>query len=604
MTARRNPSLRAAGCSGSSADRRKALARLAARKDLDFIFGDWMSEGNMSNRAADLLDGAELAWEPSMMEALLPALPFLSQNKIRFACNAGASDTRRLAEHVHSVIKELGLDLSVAWISGDEVWDTLKFAVEKDPSSFMGITNGISLADWGHEGVYAQAYLGGFGIAGALDKGADIVICGRVADASPLIGACAWWHSWTRGSLDELAGAFVAGHITECSSYATGGNFSGFKELRGKWSNLGYPLIEVAADGSSILRMEEGAQGLVTVASTTAQLLYEIQGPLYYNSDVVADLRSVRFEQIGHNEVRIHKVKGLPPPPTTKVGITARGGYQAEARSFLCGLDIEDKAAMAEAQLREHLPDQDEYSLLKFTVTGTAGTNPSRQDAATVEFRVFAQAKKASTLHPLKFLRTITDQIMQGYPGSTFGMDLRTALPKPYFEYFVTIMPQSDIKHRAHLLSTGEQIDIPPPTRTVPYVLHQESYDSKAPVPLSTYGPTTLAPLGYIVHSRSGDKGSDANVGFFVRHQDEYPWLRDLLSIDKIKELLGEDYNGGLIERFELPYLNAVHFLLKDHLDRGVASSSTYDVLGKNVGEYLRYKHVPLPNKFLARSKI
>lgn len=114
----------------------------------------------MSNRAADLLDGAELAWEPSMMEALLPALPFLSQNKIRFACNAGASDTRRLAEHVHSVIKELGLDLSVAWISGDEVWDTLKFAVEKDPSSFMGITNGISLADWGHEGVYAQAYLG------------------------------------------------------------------------------------------------------------------------------------------------------------------------------------------------------------------------------------------------------------------------------------------------------------------------------------------------------------------------------------------------------------------------------------------------------------
>ena len=153
-----------------------------------------------------------------------------------------------------------------------------------------------------------------------------------------------------------------------------------------------------------------------------------------------------------------------------------------------------------------------------------------------------------------------------------------------------------------HLPNNTVEIAIPSKTKTYPR--HQPSYDPEDPSPLTSWGPTTLAPLGYVVHARSGDKSSNANVGFYVRHEDEYQWLRSLLTIAKIKELLGEDYKGGLVERFELPNIWAVHLLLFDHLDRGVASSSTYDILGKNVAEYLRAKHVEIPTVFLDRGKI
>lgn len=147
-------------------------------------------------------------------------------------------------------------------------------------------------------------------------------------------------------------------------------------------------------------------------------------------------------------------------------------------------------------------------------------------------------------------------------------------------------------------------IDVDPPTKTHTYPRHQPSYDRENPASLSSWGPTTVAPLGYVAHARSGDKSSNANVGFYVRSEDEYEWLRSTLSISKIKELLAVDYRGGLVERFELPHLWAVHFLLFDHLDRGVASSSTYDILGKNVAEYLRAKYVHIPDRFLQRGKI
>ncbi|GAA5907612.1 hypothetical protein JCM8208_000017 [Rhodotorula glutinis] len=600
-TARRP--LRTAGCSGSCMDRRDALARLA-KLPLDMIHGDWLSEYNMSARAGEALDGAD-AWEVSLLEALEPALADLAANKIKFICNAGASSTRQLAELVDETVRAQGLELSVAWISGDEVWEQLSQDVKENAAGYTSLTTEAGIQDWGHEPCYAQAYLGGFGIAAALEQGADIVICGRVADASPLIGAAAWWHGWTHDSLDELAGAFVAGHLTECSNYVTGGNFTGFKQLQGRWAYLGYPLADIHSDGSSVIMLEPDQDGLVDVATCTAQLLYEIQGPLYYNSDVVADLRTVQFEQIGENQVRVVGVRGLRPPPTTKVGITARGGFEASFRYFLCGLDIREKAAMLEAQVRASLPDLEAFSLLKFTVTGTPGVDPESQDEATVEFRIFGQARKAETLAPSNFARPIIDQIMQGYPGSTCGADTRMAVPKPFYEYFVTLMPQDRIEHRAHLLKSGQSILVPPPTVTEPFVRYQESYDPRDPQPLSTYGETTTGPLGWIVHARSGDKGSDSNVGFFVRHEDEFPWLRDLLTIDKVKQLLGREYKAGQrIDRLELPHLRAVHFLLKDHLDRGVASTSSYDCLGKNVAEFLRCRHVELPKQFLERGKI
>lgn len=596
-----------AGCSGAATDRRAALAQLAKNHPndpVDVIIGDWMSEFNMTTRAAMKSDQGGDAYEPTFIEALEPALEDLAKYGIKVAVNAGASDTRLLHRVVTDMVRSKGLGLKVAYISGDEVLPALQKAQREGRSKFENICTGELLDDWKFEPLSAQAYLGGLGISAAFSKGADIVVCGRVSDASPVIGAAHWWHGWRRDQLHELANAFVAGHLIECSNYVTGGNFTGFKNLDTKgWLDIGYPIAEISSNGQVIITKSKSTGGEVSTQTCTSQLLYEIQGPWYYNSDVTAILDELWFEQVGRDRVALHGVKGATPPSTTKVGLTAKGGYQAEVHWFPCGLDIPAKARMLEDQVRHLLkPHIHRFSKLEFTLNGTAAENASSQNAATVDLRVFAQAPKEEDLLPEKFLRPIIDPIMQSYPGATFHLDFRTGFPKPIFEYYVTLLPQADVEHRVHLWDDSSFV-IPPPPETKTWPAQQPSQavtkDAK-----SDFGLTTRGPLGWIVHARSGDKGSNANVGFWCRHKDEWDWLRSLLSIETIQRLLADEFKGKKIDRFELPNMYAVHFLLHDHLDRGVSCSSSYDFLGKNVAEYLRSKHVDLPNRFLNRGKL
>lgn len=504
------------------------------------------------------------------------------------------------------MVNAKGLDLNVAWISGDEVLPRLLEAQKRGESQFENICTGENLDDWPFEPIYAQAYLGGLGIAKAFERGADIVVCGRVSDASPVIGAAYWWHKWQRTDLDKLANAFVAGHLSECSSYSTGGNYTGFKDLECLgWANIGYPIVEISHSGEVVVTKNQGSGGEVSVNTLTSQLLYEIQGPWYFNSDVTAILDDISFEQLSTDRVLLRGVKGALPPPTTKVGITAKPLYQAEMHWFLTGLDIPAKARMIEQQIRAQMkPHIRNFTKLSFQTIGSCAENPKNQNAATVDFRVIAQARKAGDLAPAKFARPCIDPIMCAYPGATPHLDLRQALPKEVFEYYVTLLPQSFVEHQVHL-ATGETIVIPPPTQTRIYPKDQPAHDTTSKHALiSTFGSTACAPLGTIVHARSGDKGSDCNVGFWVRHQDEYAWLQNLLSVEFMKELLAEEYKGGKIERFEFPGLRAVHFLLKNHLDRGVSCTTSVDFLGKNCAEYLRAREVDVPLRFWARGRI
>ncbi|KAL4957311.1 hypothetical protein BDW69DRAFT_191742 [Aspergillus filifer] len=700
--------------SGSASDRRHAIAEFARnypQDPVDVIIADFMSEANMAVGAGRRIDqehtrskssaedsNSSPGYEMSFLLALQPALENLAKYGIRLAVNAGNTDTKGLYEVVMQMVGAKGLDLKVAWVSGDEVLSTVQTALASRKSTFKNIYTGEVLSDWSFEPIFAQCYLGGLGIAAAFAEGADIVLCGRVSDASPVIGAAYWYHDWQRNDLDQLANAFVAGHLIECSNYVCGGNFTGFKDLEkiGKdgWSDIGYPIAEISSEGKVIITMQRYATGgAVTVNTCTSQLLYEIQGPWYFNSDVTAILDGISFEQLSTNRVALHGVHSAPPPPTTKVGITARGGFQAEASYFLVGLDIDAKARMLEAQIRHLLaPYSSKYTVLRFSTLGSAPQNPSTQNSATVTFRVVVQARHAEDIAPNSFLRHVTDNIMQGYPGATFHLDMRQGFPKQIFEYYVTLLPQEDVKHQVHLPFKGNKVlDIPPPPKTRTYPLqqpvtilnldshrHTDSSPSKtqspstissSPVPHpnlspnlskpsnttnTPHGPTTRGPLGWLVHARSGDKGPDANCGFWVRHADEYDWLRETLSLENMAGLLnwnlggetepkigtetgdksGDRDNGDRIdeeandnasntsvpanttrfetrtgtrmsvERFELPRLRAVHFLFKNLLDRGVSATTEVDFLGKNVAEFLRSRFVDLPVKFLNRGKL
>ncbi|KAI1987594.1 hypothetical protein LOZ53_004286 [Ophidiomyces ophidiicola] len=627
-----SPVNRFIGASGSASDRRHAMAEFARnypQDPVDVIISDYMSEYNMAVAAARKVDqtspsAAEAglinvsggpAYERSFLEALEPALEDIAKHKIKVAVNAGVTDPKALYDVVINMVKERGVDLKVAWISGDEVLPTIKESLAAGISTFKNIYTGETLDSWSFEPIYAQAYLGGLGITAALAHGADIVLCGRVADASPVIGAACWWHNWSRSDLDQLANAFVAGHLIECSNYVCGGNFTGFKELENTvgdgWTNIGYPIAEISSEGQVIITKQSySTGGAVTIDTCSSQLLYEIQGPIYFNSDVTAILSDIYFEQIGHNRVAVKGIRSALPPPTTKVGITARGGYQAEVTYFMVGLDIPAKARMLEAQIRQLLaPYSRNFTVFDFSTIGTCPDDPKDQNSATATFRILAQAPRAEDLAPSKFVRQVIDNIMQSYPGATFHLELRPGFPKPVFEYYVTLLPQSEVNHQAHLPWLNRTVDIAPPTESKVWPAQQPTQPvtvQPADV-LTDFGPTVRAPLGYVVHARSGDKGSDANCGFWVRHADEYAWLRSLLSTEKAQELLGKEWReDGMmsIERFELPHLQGVHFLFRNLLDRGVGVTRTVDFLGKNVAEYLRARWVDIPVKFLDRGKL
>ncbi|EME41925.1 hypothetical protein DOTSEDRAFT_82075 [Dothistroma septosporum NZE10] len=592
--------------SGSPVDRREALQNAVnSTEPIDVLVGDWMSEVNMPVRAYAVATQGDQAigYEPSFLDALEPALAGLAERGIKLAANAGCVATKALFDKVVQMVDAQGLGhkLKVAWIEGDDVTSTVK---GMDPEEQLSVCTGQKLSDWPYEPIFAQCYLGGWGIATAFEADADIVLCGRVADASPIVGAAAWWHSWQRTDYDCLARALIAGHLIECSTYVTGGNFTGFKSL--DWTkihDLGFPIAEIAGDGDVIITKPQGSGGLVSVETCKEQLLYEIQGTYYLNSDVTAVIDQVSFAEIGPDRIRLSGITGLPPPPTTKAGITAHGGYRTEINWAVVGLDIEEKRAMYEAQLRHRLGEAriEKLSCLDLTVYGSVASNPRSQNAATVDMRLTAQAREMDALSDENFNIPAFSVIMQTYPAATYTNKGSGA--KEFQEYFPTLIPQPP--QTIHF-STNQQesINVPPPQETLPQPLAQPSYDITSPIPLSTFGPTTKAPLGRIIYGRAGDKGSNCNVGFFPKHEAVWPWLRSLLTIDTFKDLLGDDYHGQVIDRMEFPGIWAVHFLLHDWLDRGVTANATYDILGKFVAEYIRCKVVDVPMRFLEMGTI
>jgi hypothetical protein len=274
--------------------------------------------------------------------------------------------------------------------------------------------------------VAANAYLGYRAIKRALDDGADIIICGRVADASPVIAAAAWWHGWEETEHDALAGALVAGHLIECSTYATGANFSGaHKYPVSAFINLGLPIAEVSHEGECVITKHDELGGFVTPDTIRCQLLYELQGNMYLNSDVKADLGGVRVQpQVTKDRVHVSGVKGHPPPPTTKLAVFYKGGYQLEILVNASGYATEHKWDVQEAQVRAKLEEWkllQSLDVLDFQRIGTPQENPVSQLASTTYMRIFAQAKNRDICHAVVGAWNFV--FMSHFPGTPSSLE-------------------------------------------------------------------------------------------------------------------------------------------------------------------------------------
>lgn len=503
----------------------------------------------------------ELGYDVGFLRQLTECLDDIAERKTKIITNAGAMNAPVLARKVEELCQNRGHDLVVATILGDGVSYLLKQGKSGQRAlEFPHLDHQNQLLeDWDPdlEPTCAAAYIGAWGIVAALRKGADIVICGRVTDASPVIGAAAWWYGWSEQSYDQLAGALIAGHLIECGPYATGANFSGFKQFLSELVDLAFPIAEITPSGTCYITKPDSMNGVVNKFNITSQLLYELQGQMYLNPDVVADIGSIRIEETGRkNCVSITGCKGFPPPATTKVMVAAPGGWQAETTYYINGLDVQEKAQMMKQQLQSIFSGS-KFSKFSAELYGTQVDNPSSQQAGTVMLRVFAQARRKEDIAAEKFKIPLYSLRMQSYPGYHMNLDFRTMEPKQFYEIFPATIPQATINHEA--VVAGQTISIPPPRRTQHYPVQRPSSETATAIDLESFGPTERRPLGTVVHARSGDKANNSNAGFFVRHADEYPWLQSLLTVNKLKELLQDDYAGHSIERCEFPSILAVH---------------------------------------------
>lgn len=559
------PPIRIGNVSGATGDHPHAMARMVRSGDVHVITGDWLSEMNIAWNAITRQEvDVNLGYENGFYDQLEECLDDIMAGDIRVVTNAGALNTLGLYNKVRTLCESRGYgDCAIAAVLGDDIVHLVDgSSCKMKPEDFAHLDHPeMSLRDWDFTPCAANAYIGCWGIVKALRAGARIVICGRCTDASPVMGAAAWYYGWKEDQYEELAGSLLAAHLIECGPYVVGANFSGFKTFLLELVDLAFPIAEINVRGEAVISKSGEGGGHVTKETVTAQMLYELQGHLYLNPDVVADLSEVSIESEGPDRVAVRGAKGLPPPPTTKVMIAARGGYQAEATFYINGLDVSEKATMMKNQLAYSFSNCN-FTKLSIELYGTQTENPSSQQAGTVSLRVFAQARKKEDIQPNKFKVPIYAIRMQSYPGYHMNLDFRTMEPKPFMEMFPALVPISAIDHRVRL-STGDIITVEPPLDTATYPVVRPSGDAKGPADLLSFGPTEFAPLGSVAHARSGDKANNSNIGFFVRHEDEYPWLKALLSTQKLKQLLGDDWFKGdinrRVERVEFPHINAVH---------------------------------------------
>jgi hypothetical protein len=559
---------------------------------VDVLIGDYLAEITMAGVSAGFTTDPKALGEfyaKYFLVQLRPHLRVLAERGTKVVVNAGAFNPAGLADAVRADIDAAGVELTVAHIDGDDILDDLD-ELRSAGNDLAHLDTGAAFDGHGEEPLAATAYLGGWGIAAALAAGADIVICGRVTDASLVLGPAAWWHDWSRSDWDALAGAVVAGHVIECGAQAVGGNFSGFAR-HPLFLNPGFPIAEIHGDGSSVITKHSTDEGMVTVDTVTAQLVYEIQGPRYLNPDVTVHFESIELDDLGSDRVRIHSVAGSPPPPTTKVSIFRPGGYRIAINTYLTGIDIDDKVGLLTGQI-DAIAKGLEVEEISISRLGSPDPDPVDQNAATSCVRI---AAAAATREPLFELHRMFIALgLSSVPGFMGG---DSAGPKPRIEYWPGLVSQQALRHRV-VFADGDAIQIPAPSETRAFTGQPHHAE---PEGTRSHHDTRRVPLGDIAYARSGDKGGNSNVGIWTPDANAWEWLRATLTTDGFTRLFPE-FADLQVVRHEFPHLRAVHFVLPQLLGRGGSSNLRVDSIGKSVSEYVRARHVEVPVDLLSAS--
>ncbi len=580
--------IRIANCSGFFGDRASGARDMVEGGPIDVLTGDWLAELTMlilSRIRAKKPGGGFAATFVKQMDDVMGTC---LDRGIKVVSNAGGLDPAGCAEAVQEVADRLGLAPSIAYVDGDDLLPRIEELAAAD--ALRPFADGGDLGDL-ERYLTANAYLGCWGIVEALQRGADIVITGRVTDAAVTCGPAAWHHGWQRDDWNQLAGAVVAGHVIECSAQATGGNYSFFTEVPGM-ERLGFPWAEVAADGSAVIGKHDGTGGQVSVGTVTSQLLYEIAGPRYLGPDVTARFDTIRLDQIAHDRVRISGTVGEPPPAMLKVAMNELGGYRNTIAVALTGLDIEAKAEVAAAAFWRACPyGPDDFASVNARVIRTDQPDPESNEAATAQWRVTVKdpdERKVGRAFSNAFIETALASI-PGFYGLTGG----PSVASPFGVYRPALVPAELVPAYVHVGGSTVQVD-----SVATMNGSAEAGEPSLTPAIDMSVPTERAAIGRVVGARSGDKGGNANLGVFARSAEAYGWLAGQLTVERLRELLPETADLR-IDRYDLANLWSLNFVIHDLLEEGVAASTRIDGQAKSLGEWLRARVVDVPTGLL-----
>ncbi len=578
-----------ANCSGFFGDRLSAAKEMVTGGPIDFLTGDYLAELTMAILFRTKMKDPNGGYVPTFLRQMEQVMGECLDRKIRVVSNAGGLNPRGLASELRKIADQLGLKPRIAYIEGDDLMPRLA-ELQAAGEAFTHLDKGIALAESKAMTISANAYLGCWGIVKALEEGADIVVGGRIADASVVVGPAAYWFGWKRDDWDRLAGASTAGHIIECGAQATGGNFSFIEEVP-DFRRVGFPMAEIHGDGSFVITKHPGTGGLVSVDTVKAQLLYEISEPRYLTPDAVARFDTIDISQEGPNRVKIQGVKGEPPTPTAKVCINTLAGYRNSMTVILTGLDIDKKARILEEALFDAIGGRDQFRVCNMELIRSDKEDPATNEQAFAYLRITVldpDQKKAD-----KISSKVVELALANIPGFT-----GTAPPAkgtPAIVYWPALVSGRLITQK---VVVGEQEFMVEYVQPVAGILAAEP--AKVDIPAVPGGKTVKVAFGRIFATRSGDKGGNANLGVWARSAEAYAFLRDYLSVDRLQELLA-DLKGYSIDRYELPNLLAVNFYIHGILGEGAAASLRMDPQAKTLGEYLRARVVELPEAILPK---
>jgi len=583
------------GCaSGFWGDSNMSTPQLLASKEMDYLVFDYLAEITMSIMARQKSKNPEFGYAHDFVSKVMKdALPEIAAQGVKVVSNGGGVNPESCGRALEKLIEELGLNLSVAVITGDDLMPRVdELRAEGMKEMFTGTTMPDTFMSM-------NAYLGAFPVAEALAKGADIVVTGRGVDSAVTLGPCIHEFGWKADDYDQLAGGSLAGHIIECGAQATGGLFTDW-DIADDWANIGYPIVEVSDDGSFIVGKPEGTDGIVCPGGVAEQMVYEIGDPqVYILPDVVCDFSEVKITEVGDQKVKVTGAKGSTATDTLKVSATYFDGFRVIVGITIRGIDAEGKARKtvesvlkrSRRMLKEAgAPDFTEVHADYIGAESEYGVHASVKNVREVWGRLGAKHPSMDALKLL--LREMTSSGTSMSPGTTGGGGGR-ATPSPIVRLFSSTVKKDTMSATVHF--NGESWTVPfaegAPLDTSS--IERPTIDSGIPA-----GDTVEVPLVTIAHGRSGDKGNHANIGIIARKAEFYPIIREQITIGVVAEFFAHYLEGG-VERWDLPGIHGINFLLHDVLGGGGMASLRHDPQGKAYAQMLLDYPVQVPKSLL-----